>query len=203
MIDAYDVTVFDRTHAQLEELLLFCLAVAGKKASMIAKKLEALLGGRDAGETPFSYVARLDACGELEASLRAVGMGKYRVLCRAYPEVARRFAGRLEEVSAVELETVVGIGPKTARYFLLHSRRDPGAIAVIDTHVMKYLRHIGHEVPARLPTRSQYPRLEALMIAAASASGMSMADFDLAVWAHYASRGVSPLPANVHPEASR
>lgn len=194
MIDAYDVTIFDRSDHELEEFLMFCLAVAGKKATVIAQKIDQLLCGAEAGETPFDYVARLDAQGLLHDRLRAVKLGKYRVLSRAYPAVASLFKGRLREVSPADLETVVGIGPKTARYFLLHSRKDPGPIAVIDTHVMKFLRHIGHDVPLRLPTRAEYPRLEALMIEAAGRSGMSMADFDLAVWSHYASGGASPLP---------
>lgn len=195
MIDAYDVTKFDRTECELQEYLMFCLAVAGKKATVIAGKLNELLSGRSEDEDPFSYILRLEGCGSLEDELKRVRMGKYSLLGKAYPTVARLFSGRLSTAPISELEQVAGIGPKTARYFALHSRRDPGQIAVIDTHVMKYLRHIGHAVPGKLPTRSNYGRLERLMIDAASASGMSMADFDLAVWSHYASGGAKALPS--------
>jgi thermostable 8-oxoguanine DNA glycosylase len=201
MIDPHDVTNFSRSEAELQEYLMFCLAVAGKKASMIAGKLHAFLSGMHSGEDPFQYVLRLHATSLLEAELRKVGMGKYDLLGKAYPAVAEQFRGRLAHVPISELESIRGIGPKTARYFALHSRRTPGEIAVIDTHVMKYLRHLGHKVPKRLPTRSNYGRLEGLMIAAAKASRMSMADFDLAVWSHYASGGSSPLPSLHHQEA--
>ena len=195
MIDAYDVTRFDRTERELQEYLMFCLAVAGKKATVIASKLNELLTPMQPGEDPFSYVLRLQSHGLLEAELMRVRMGKYSLLRHAYPTIAMRFSGRLSSVPISELETVKGIGPKTARYFALHSRARPGDIAVIDTHVMKYLRHLGHPVPDRLPTRSNYRRLENLMIAAARSSGMGMADFDLAVWSHYASGGKTPLPS--------
>jgi thermostable 8-oxoguanine DNA glycosylase len=128
-------------------------------------------------------------------------MGKYGLLAKAYPEIATRFRSRLSTVPISEMESVRGIGPKTARYFALHSRQCPGDIAVIDTHVMKYLRHLGHHVPNRLPTRSNYARLERLMIDAAADSGMGMADFDLAVWSHYASGGSGPLPSTEQAKA--
>jgi Thermostable 8-oxoguanine DNA glycosylase len=201
MIDAYDVTRFDRTEAELQEYLMFCLAVAGKKASMIAQKLHDFLSPMEETETPFSYVSRLVAEDRLTGELLRVRMGKYGILGHAYPEIARRFPGRLATVPVAELETIRGIGPKTARYFVLHSRRDPGQIAVIDTHIMKYLRHLGHDVPVRLPTKANYARLEGLMIDAARMSGMPMADFDLAVWSHYASGGLAPLPEPEKAEA--
>lgn len=194
MIDAYDVTKFDRSERELQEYLMFCLAVAGKKATVIAAKLDEMLSGMKPEEDPFSYVLRLHSHGLLEAELMRVRMGKYSLLRHAYPMIAMRFIGRLSSVPISELETVKGIGPKTARYFALHSRSHPGDIAVIDTHVLKYLRDLGHSVPNRLPTRSNYGRLENLMIAAARRSGMGMAAFDLAVWSHYASGGATPLP---------
>lgn len=201
MIDPHDVTKFDRSEAELQEYLMFCLAVAGKKASMIAVKLGDFLSRMTPGEDPFSFVHRLQGDGTLLTELQRVRMGKYGLLMRAYPEIAARFAGRLSTVPISEMESVRGIGPKTARYFALHSRQFPGEIAVIDTHVMKYLRHLGYKVPKRLPTRSNYARLEKMMIEAAAGSGMTMADFDLAVWSHYATGGVDPLPSLEHAKA--
>jgi Thermostable 8-oxoguanine DNA glycosylase len=200
MIDAYDVTNFARTEDELQEYLMFCLAVAGKKASMIAEKLNSFLSRSDPCEEPFEYVLRLHSSSLLDEELRRARLGKYALLSKAYPEIATRFRGRLGSVPIAELESVSGIGPKTARYFALHSRRDPGPIAVIDTHVMKYLRYLGYSVPKSLPTRANYATFEKLMIEAAAASGLSMADFDLAVWSHYASGGVSPLPTIIHEE---
>lgn len=194
MIDAFNITDFERTEDGLEEYFLFCLAVAGKKASMISVKLDDFLSARIATESPFDFVTRLDEEGRLGEELRRVKMGKYTLLEHAYPASAALFKGRLSTAHVCELETMRGVGPKTARFFALHSRRDPGEMAVIDTHVMKYLRHLGHKVPPRMPDRKTYPRLEALMIEAARNAGMPMSQFDLAVWSHYASNGASPLP---------
>lgn len=194
MIDAFKITDFARSEHELEEYFLFCLAVAGKKASMISSKLEQFLSRRSASEGPFDYVLRLESERSVGEELRRVKMGKYGLLEFAYPASARLFRGRLATAPVEELETIRGVGPKTARFFALHSRKEPGDIAVIDTHVLKYLRRIGHAVPDRMPDRRTYPRLERLMIDAAREAGMPMCQFDLAVWSHYASGGISPLP---------
>lgn len=194
MIDAFKITDFRRNEHELEEYFLFCLAVAGKKASMISVKLEEFLSRRSAEEGPFDYVLRLASFGVLGDELRRVKMGKYGLLEHAYPASAALFYGRLSSAPVCELETMKGVGPKTARFFALHSRQDAGEIAVIDTHVMKFLRHMGHNVPPRMPDRRTYPRLEQLMLQAARDANMPMPQFDLAVWSHYASNGASPLP---------
>jgi len=191
MIDAYDVTKFDRTPAELEEYFLFCVAVAGKKATVVASKLDDFLSGAMPGESPFAYVRRLQGEGRLLERLVEVRMGKYSLLCRAWAAAA--LLPDLASATVDELEALPGVGQKTARFFVLHTRKD-AKVAVIDTHVLKFLRHRGHRVPKGFPGPREYVRLEAIMLDEVAASGMEPADFDLAVWAHYASNGASPLP---------
>lgn len=194
MIDPFKITNFNRSTEELQEFWLFCLAVAGKKATMIASKIDEFLSGRNLNETPFEYVDRLSHSGELLERLKDVRMGKYALLELAFANSAQ--AGRLDlrEVMPSDLEELPGVGPKTARFFIMHSRED-AQIAVIDTHVTKYLKERGHDVPNGVPTGKVYARLEQIMIAETKASGMSPADFDLAIWSHYASNGEKPLPA--------
>lgn len=190
MVDPFNVTNYSRTRSELEEYFLFCLAVAGKKATMIAAKVAEFLSGATPDETPFAYVLRLEAEGSLTARLIEVKMGKYALLTRAYAQAARM---DVATASVDELEALPGVGPKTARFFVLHSRRN-AKVAVIDTHVLKFLREKGHEVPKGFPSPRDYKRFEQIMLSEIEASGMNTAEFDLAVWSHYASGGASPLP---------
>ncbi|WP_315922826.1 hypothetical protein [Mesorhizobium sp. SP-1A] len=193
MIDPFKITNYQRTTEELEEFWLFCLAVAGKRATMIAAKIDEFLSGRINGESPFEYVDRLANSGELLGRLKEVRMGKYALLEAAFANSAE--VGRLDlrGVSPQELEELPGVGPKTSRFFIMHSREN-AHIAVIDTHVTKYLKERGYDVPNGVPTGKVYARLEQIMIAETKASGMSPADFDLAIWSHYASNGEKPLP---------
>lgn len=194
MIDPFKITNFERTTEELQEFWLFCLAVAGKKATMIAGKIDEFLEGRSSNETPFEYVDRLAQSGELLARLKDVRMGKYALLELAFANSAQSGRLDLRKVVPSDLEELPGVGPKTSRFFIMHSRED-AQIAVIDTHVTKYLRERGYDVPNGVPTGKVYARLEQIMIAETKASGMSPADFDLAIWSHYASNGEKPLPA--------
>lgn len=192
MVDPLNVTDFGRTRDELEEYWLFCLAVAGKKASVIAAKIDEFLSEARA-ESPLSYVRRLDAQGALLDRLVAVKIGKYGLLARAYSASAAPGAPDLATAGVEALESLPGVGPKTARYFLLHTRRN-ACVAVIDTHVLKYLRALGHDVSRGFPSARDYLRLEKIMLAEMDASGMGPAEFDLAVWSHYATKGERPLP---------
>mgnify|MGYP002622262244 CR=1 FL=1 len=195
MVDPYDVTDFARSRGGLEEYWLFCLAVAGKKATMIASKVDEFLGGASADETPFSYVRRLVSEGTLAERLADVRMGKYALLERAYSASVSPGAPDIATASAEELEGIPGVGPKTARFFIVHSRKG-ARVAVIDTHVLKFLRDRGHRVPPGFPGRRDYARLERIMLSEVDASGLDPAEFDLAVWSHYASGGKTPLPSS-------
>ncbi|MNK44132.1 hypothetical protein D3C87_628550 [compost metagenome] len=61
--------------------------------------------------------------------------------------------------------------------------------------MLKYLKHIGApNVPDSIPNGPDYLRLEKLLLAEAAKKKLAMADFDLAIWSHYAGGGVTPLP---------
>ncbi|NBP02621.1 MAG: hypothetical protein EBU90_21370 [Proteobacteria bacterium] len=92
----------------------------------------------------------------------------------------------LKTCSVSDLESVRGIGPKTARCFLMHSRRG-ARYAGLDTHALKYMREKGIDVPKSTPTGKKYLELEAKFLELADRSGKSVAEFDLEIWRHYSS----------------
>lgn len=206
MIDPFKITNYDRTDAELQEFWLFCLAVAGKKATMMAKKVDEFLKPLNAwnnmipinkpGMTPLEFIAQLPG-GEkgLDKELRLVKMGKYALLTKGYMESANKGGQWLRTASAEDIRAdITGAGYKTSRFFTLHSRRNEN-VAVIDTHMLKYLKHIGApNVPDGIPNGPDYLRLEKILLAEAAKKKMAMADFDLAIWSHYAGNGATPLP---------
>jgi hypothetical protein len=134
MIDPNAVTDPARSPRQLEEFLLFCIVVAGKNADQQARKLEGFLEG---GE-PFALIRSLGAEGGLEERLERVRLGKYRLLGDSFRRLAS--AGLdLRKSSWEALTQFPGIGIKTAKFFVLHSR--PGEMhGVLDTHVLGWMR---------------------------------------------------------------
>lgn len=194
MIDPTRITDFNRSRHQLEEFWLFCIVVAGKTASQMAKKFDAFIAPRRDDEGPFDYIRRLIAEDRLEAEMRRIKLGKYKLLNRGFPESVAANAPKLETASLIEFCSIYGVNFKTANFFILHSRENAD-VAVIDTHVLKFLRHRGHPgIPKTVPQNRRYFEIEALMKAEARKSDLTFAEFDLAVWNHYSSKGATPLP---------
>jgi hypothetical protein len=203
MIDPFAITDFDRDDPALEELFLFCCSVAGKKATMIAAMVDDLLANCGFGGGPFDRVRGMLAAGTLGAELRRARLGKYGVLERCFAAAVGPGGPDIRTAPPAELERLPGIGPKTSRFFILHSRRGAG-VAVIDTHVLKYLRDTGvARVPDKAPTGPRYAALERIVLADVAASGMAAADFDLAVWSWYASGGKGAPPFAVPSREAR
>ena len=188
MIDPNKITNFERSMPELEEFMLFAIMVAGKTAKTTAKKLEAFLERRKAhGATDFSplqFVNYLERDRTLLLQeLEEIKVGQYVRIVRAFSGVLRFFGPKLRTVTVDELEAVHGIGPKTARFFVLHSR--PGEnYAVLDTHVMRWLKEFcmfkcPYDVP---PDVNSYKRVEKIFLDVAKALGKTPAELDLDVW---------------------
>jgi hypothetical protein len=200
VVDPYAITDYGRDDAALELMAVFCACVAGKKATMISGMVAELLGGCGREGTAFERIRSMVADGSLDSNLRRSRVGKYGLLTRGLGDLATSGVD-LRTCGPDDLELFRGIGMKTSRFFILHSR--PGArVAVIDTHVLKYLRAIGTErVPGTIPTGKDYLRLEQVILGEADRLGMTVAEFDLKVWKWFADRNVGvpgfalPLPA--------
>lgn len=191
LVDPHDITDFDLSEAELQTVLLFWIAAAGKKATTAARSLNALLTeGRDrfGVSDPFSILGRFGD--SLAGRMRFHGMGCYNNKSRSMLALAHSGID-LKACSVDDLEAIPGIGPKTARCFLIHSRRGVRH-AGLDTHVLKYMREVGFDVPKSTPTGRKYRELESVFLGLADASGMGLAEFDLAIWKKYESKnGVS------------
>ena len=180
MIDPFAITDYGRDDESLEEVLLFWVCAAGKDGALTARLLERFLRHVDPKRrlSPFEAIRSVPAeC--LPGLLKDLGFGCYNHRARAMRELSSSGID-LRSCSADELESVHGIGLKTARCFLLHSRR-VARVAGLDVHVKEYLRSLGHEVPSSL-TRKQYLRYEQVFLSLADERGIDPAALDLQVW---------------------
>lgn len=186
MIDPLNITNFDRTDADLEEFWIFCICVAGKNALTTAKAVANLIDYPDT-EGPFDSIRAMVADGVLIDRLKDCGIGQFQRLSRCLVESV---GGSLDlrTCTTSDLEEIHGVGPKTSRFFILHSREN-ARYAALDTHILKYLKEQGYSTPLATPPKGPvYRKLEDIFLAEADESGMSVADFDLFLWKKYSGR---------------
>ena len=181
MVDPAKITNFGMTVSQLEEFLLFAIAVAGKNADSVAKALARFLALGKKG-SPFMKVRCMDR-DQLMRNLKKARMGMYSKLLIAFATVAWGNFD-LRTVVPEELEEVHGIGPKTARFFVLHSQENV-RYAALDTHILKWLRAKGYDAPKSTPMGRRYVELETIFLKEADKLGANPAELDLAIWNSY------------------
>ena len=194
MIDPAKVTNYNRTHAELEEFLLFGINVAGKKCSVEAPKLERfLIGLRDrygkcllSGQTPspFNLVRYAWAEGTLQNLMKKYGIAPHKQRYNSYCDVIQ--ISDLYLVSLNRLLQVRGIGLKTARFFLSHSRENFDE-PMLDTHILSFLRDQGYsDAPKTTPSNpSVYAQYASIFKDIARQLGESVTDLDLRIWKQY------------------
>jgi len=91
----------------------------------------------------------------------------------------------LHSVQPAELEQIPGVGPKTARFFVLHSQPNARG-AALGTHILKVLKASGiPNVPKSTPSGKEYDRLERAYLEICNVHNVNPAQFDLAIWRHY------------------
>ena len=186
MIDPLNVTDYARSQDDLEQFWIFCILVAGKNADQTAGKVAKLLAEKPCEQTPLKYLKSLGAA--LRDSLVACRTGQYRRITRA---LAESFDIELRTAPIDVLERVHGVGPKTARFFVLHTRSG-ARVAVLDTHILKWLQgRKVKKVPKHTPgSRKQYMELESrtIRIMERAFPAMTLAQADLHIWATVSGR---------------
>lgn len=192
MIDPTNITIFNRTEAELQEFLLFCIMVHGKKSSVQAVKLEGFLTylahvtGCDMPFEMVNYAMNIEEEEEeslLYRALQKFKLGQYGRLCRAIEDMIR--LPGLREVTVEQLENCFAIGPKSARFFLVHSRPNQ-QYAVLDVHILRWLRKQGINAPKNTPQGKWYEYFEKIFLTFVSKAEESVATFDLKIWNKFA-----------------
>ena len=88
----------------------------------------------------------------------------------------------LETCTAEDLEAIPGIGQKTSRFFITHSRPNQN-YAILDTHILAWLKSLGYnDIPKSTPAGKRYQEIEQLFLFEAKKRNVSAADLDLQIW---------------------
>ena len=134
LIDPKDITNYNRTDVELESFWIFCILVAGKNSDTTSRLVTKLLKNRG-DKTPFEFIRSLKLT-ELRNYLVAHKTGQYDRIRKAL-----FFSAKLDLRTCTrdDLMDIHGVGPKTARFFLLHSREFCDEV-VLDTHILNWMR---------------------------------------------------------------
>ena len=182
MIDPNDVIKYDRTRYELEEFLMFCILVAGKNSWIQAEKLDAFLFPLEyfyGGATPFDYIRHCLYCNTLLCNMQEHKLGQYSKLAKGFVQILKL---NLETCTVEDLEAIDGIGPKTARFYVMMTRRDQ-RYAILDTHILRWMNEtFGIDTPHTTPNGGRYANLERLFLEECDNRGLKPNEFDLAIW---------------------
>lgn len=180
--------------------MLFAIAVAGHSAHNTAKavdRLVNLLRYQYPWYPPLSAIYNME-WPALPQTLKAAKIGCYSIKSTTYKTLANYVVNKkdfLRSCTVEDLETIRGIGPKTSRFFLLHSR-PAQRLAVLDTHILKWLRSQGVLTPATTPPKGSklYKTLEEKFLELCDSKGWAYAEADLKIWNYYSSKKVMAQP---------
>lgn len=184
---------------ELQARLIYAVLVAGKSANFAEKKFTSLMRDR-VNDLPFAVINDHVSAGDLDEWLRSLRVGSYGRLAKCFPDLIRLDP---RNCTIPQLESVHGVGPKTARFFILWTRPD-ATCAALDTHVLKWLRYLGYDAPKSTPQAGErYGELEQAFLSEAKRRGKTPRELDWAVWEMYAS-GNNPdqLPLVLDPPQS-
>lgn len=193
-VDPYNITKYNRTEAELECFLLFCIVVAGKTAYIQARKLDEFLTSVNKRlmmpehVNPFQSLKSAEQHGILMEEILKAKLGQYKKIYNGFKFISER-EYNLNRMTPQLLECIPGVGMKTSRFFLLHSDKFyKDKIAILDTHILKFIKeNIDDRAPKSTPTIAvTYKYWEDVFLYWCECNNKNVADFDLEVWKSYA-----------------
>ena len=187
LINPKDITNYNRTDVELESFWIFCILVAGKNSDTTSRLVTKLLKNRG-DKTPFEFIRSLKLT-ELRNYLVAHKTGQYDRIRKAL-----FFSAKLDLRTCTRdvLMDIHGVGPKTARFFLLHTREFCDEV-VLDTHILRWMRErCGiKEAPKNTPQNpekyAQYAGLCKYLMET-HYPGLTLAQADLMIWTEMSGR---------------
>lgn len=190
MVDLSKEIDYERTDYALEEFMLFCIMVPGKKATTTVKILDSILTkmhedvDKDRNLLPFDLIRtwfRDNPNIHFETFLKFRGVGCHSHRAKAIRSLVASNID-LRSCSISDLEALYGVGQKTSRFFLMCTRPNVKA-AILDRHILRYLAKRGFNVPDNTPTsKPEYLRIERIFLQEAERNNVDPMQFDFGIW---------------------
>jgi len=187
LINPKKITNFNRTKADLELFAIFAVCVAGKKSQQTADKVNEHF--RDVQTptkqlTPFETIKSLIGANIFGGYLQHARFGQYKRIYRALRDLAESGLD-LKTCSVEDLEAIHGIGPKTSRFIIMHSRPNQ-RLATLDTHILRWMRDQGVNTPKATPqSKKLYKELEQKFLTLCDKCAILPSQLDLKIWKQY------------------
>ena len=186
-INPKKITDFNRTKADLELFAIFAVCVAGKKAQQTADKVNDHFRDTETPTkrlTPFETIKSLVKIRVFGAYLQMAKVGQYKRIYRALRDLAESGID-LKTCTVEDLEAIHGIGPKTSRFIVMHSRPNQ-RLATLDTHILRWMRDQGIETPKATPqSKKLYKELEQKFLTLCDKRAILPSQLDLKIWKQY------------------
>ena len=186
-INPKKITDFNRTKADLELFAIFAVCVAGKKAQQTADKVNDHFRDTETPTkrlTPFETIKSLVKIRVFGAYLQMAKVGQYKRIYRALRDLAESGID-LKTCTVEDLEAIHGIGPKTSRFIIMHSRPKQ-RLATLDTHILRWMRDQGIETPKATPqSKKLYKELEQKFLTLCDKCAILPSQLDLKIWKQY------------------
>jgi len=187
LINPKKITDFNRTKADLELFAIFAVCVAGKKSQQTADKVNNHFRDTQTPTkqlTPFETIKSLVNIRVFGAYLQHAKFGQYKRIYRALRDLAESGLD-LKTCSVEDLEAIHGIGPKTSRFIIMHSRPNQ-RLATLDTHILRWMRDQGIETPKATPqSKKLYKELEQKFLTLCDKCAILPSQLDLKIWKQY------------------
>jgi len=177
---ADDMYNWANTREKRELVLLFSIMAAGKSADRTSDALNYMMHTLP-GDTPFRKIRDMVKRQDAMEKLKTFRIGQHNRILKAL-KVIIDFDVEAT-VDPEKLREIPGIGLKTSRFVALVYDRTR-KVAVLDTHVLKFLRaRMNIDAPTGTPTSLKvYERLSKPIIRLAELTGVTCGDLDLVLW---------------------
>lgn len=163
---------------ELQLKLLYSVIVAGKSAKFAEAVIEKLFS--HSKMPPFLVLKDWDNNEILEIKLRSARTGNYGKTTKCLRQLINSNLN-LSTCTPEDLEDIHGIGPKTARFFILWTRSDAN-YAALDVHILRWLRSLGHKAPKQTPSGKKYKELEDVFLKEAKERNLTPGQLDHIIW---------------------
>lgn len=188
IIDPKNITDYTRTDNELQTFWLFCILVAGKNSDTTSRVLSKIINDLSPWDNPFDGLRKIGYEG-LNNILQRHKTGQYNRITKA---IYQSLDLDLKTCSVEDLTKIHGVGPKTARFFLLHSREFCDEI-VLDTHILRWMKdkcgivNVPDNTPQNL---TRYDELSEICkkLMHQKYPGLSLAKIDLLIWTEMSGR---------------